>query len=371
MGSILAFSAVGFLCLSALWSWTPPTTFRVAIVYLYVILGVIGIARTMDADGFMHLLSWCCFLSAIASILLLIVSPGNARMVGNYEELTAGGGDFIGIFPHKNVLGQVMATGALAALHGIRAGRRRHLGKLCMLFVFMGMAYASGSTAALLAAFLFCGISGFDSLWRKGGPARRIGVILAVLLSPAFILAVAAPDTILALIGKDPTLTGRTEIWDYVIKDIWMKPLLGWGYFGFWQQSNPAAIEISDAVHWVVPQAHNGLLEFLLNIGLLGTSLFALILIRTIVLAVRCLRTQERALAISTISCCLGILLEGVSETVLLSPTQSLTPVMFITGLMCERALYVVEGLRHRAADSRRPVSRSRSGPRSPLPAQA
>ena len=65
-----------------------------------------------------------------------------------------------------------MATGALASLHGIRVARRRYLGKLCMLFVFLGMAYASKSTAALLAALVFCGISGFDSLWRKGGAAR-------------------------------------------------------------------------------------------------------------------------------------------------------------------------------------------------------
>ena len=74
-GSVLALSAVGFLCLSALWSLDPKTTFRVAIVYLCVILGAIGIARTMDADEYMHLLSWCCFLSAIASIFLTIASP--------------------------------------------------------------------------------------------------------------------------------------------------------------------------------------------------------------------------------------------------------------------------------------------------------
>ena len=133
-----------------------------------------------------------------------------------------------------------------------------------------------------------------------------------------------------------------------------MKPWLGWGYFGFWNMSNPATREISDAVHWVVPQAHNGLLEFLLNVGVLGTALFAFILIRTLVLAVRCLRTPARALAISTITCCVGILMVGVSETVLLAPTQSLTPIMFITGLMCERALWVAKEQRYRMAQSRR-----------------
>src|SRR5208337_2361922 len=52
-GSTLAFLAVGFLCLSAFWSLSPATTFRVGAVYLSVIIGVIGLARTLDADKFM------------------------------------------------------------------------------------------------------------------------------------------------------------------------------------------------------------------------------------------------------------------------------------------------------------------------------
>ena len=231
-----------------------------------------------------------------------------------------------------------MATGALAALHGIRVARRRVFGKLCMLFVFVGMAYASKSTAALMVALLFCGISEFDSLWRKGGAARLTGVILAVVLAPVLIVAVAAPDTLLEMIGKDPTLTGRTEIWAYVIQGHLDEAVAGMGLFRFLAANQSRLAEISVAVGWGVPHAHNGLLECLLEVGVVGTALFALLLIRTIVLALRCLRTPERALAISTISCCAGILLVGVSEPVLLPSTQSSTPVLFITGLMCERA---------------------------------
>ena len=51
----------------------------------------------------------------------------------------------------------------------------------------------------------------------------------------------------------------------------------------------------------------------------------------------------------------------GVSETVLMQPIQPFTPVLFITGLMCERALYVAKGLRrYRVADRRGQISRSR-----------
>jgi O-antigen ligase len=344
VGSALALSAIGFLFLTALWSGSPPTTVRLATVYLFVIIGAIGIARSLTPDEFMHLLNWCCFWSAIASLLLLVVSPGNAHMTGD----DIGTLDFIGIFPHKNFLGQVMAVGALAALHDIRIARGRYPGKLVMLFVFVGVAFMSKSTAALLTALVFCGIGGYFALRKKGGTSRMIAGVLAVILVPVFVVAMAAPDMILELIGKDPTLTGRTEIWAFVIDDIWQKPLLGWGYFGFWQLDNPAAAEISDAVHWVVPQAHNGLLESLLTIGLVGTGIFVFVLVRIFLLACRCLATPARPLAISTISVCLGIILVGISETVLLMATQSLTPVLFIAGLMCERALWVAKGQRYR-----------------------
>ena len=55
--------------------------------------------------------------------------------------------------------------------------------------------------------------------------------------------------------------------------------------------------KLTNVMQWVVPHAHNGLLESLLNVGIVGTAFFAFILIRTIVLAVRCLRTPGRALA--------------------------------------------------------------------------
>jgi exopolysaccharide production protein ExoQ len=233
----------------------------------------------------------------------------------------------------------------------------------------VGMAYASKSTAALFVSLVFCGISAFDSLWRKGGAGRVTGVTLAVFLGPVLVVAVAAPDSLLEMMGKDPTLTGRTELWAYVIEDISKKPWLGWGYAVFWSQSNPAAVKISDAMGFLVPQAHNGLLEFLLNVGVVGTALFVFVLVRNLVLGVLCLRTPARALGVSTIICCVGVLLEGVSETVLLAPTQSLTSILFITGLMCERALWVAKGQRYRLTDSQ--CGRlALSGPRGSLQAR-
>jgi exopolysaccharide production protein ExoQ len=349
LGSNLALALVGFLFLTAFWSMDGPATVRVASVYLFVVLGAIGIARILDPDEFMHLVSSVCFITAIASLLLAVISPANAYASGGYEQ----GMDFIGIFPHKNVLGQTMATGVLACLHCIRVSRRRRATKIVMLLLFISMAVASKSTAAWLITLVFCAIGGFFAVWQKGGPARFLGSLSAVIVAPVLVIMIVFPDSLLEMIGKDPTLTGRTEIWAFVIDDIWMKPLLGWGYFGFWLLNNPAAIQISDAVHWTVPQAHNGLLELLLNLGLLGTAAFISFFIRNLALAVRCLRTPANVLAVSTIMCCVGLLMQGVSEIVLLVANEPLTPVFFVAGLMCERAVWVGKRQRFRPQQQR------------------
>ena len=107
----------------------------------------------------------------------------------------------------------------------------------------------------------------------------------------------------------------------------------------FWSVNNPAAIAIGELLHWFSPQAHNGLLEMLLNVGLVGTFFFIFLWARTVWLSLRCIQTSEKALAISCLFSCAGIILVGISETVLLVPFEASTSVFFITGLLCERTM--------------------------------
>ncbi len=306
IGAGFAYFVVFYLFLTALWSVDPATTMREAMVYLFVVLGCIGVAGSLTCDEFMRVLGAVCFLSALASLLLLAVSPGAAMM--------ADGSDFQGIFAHKNFLGQVMATGAFTSLYALRNGTRRWLATVVMFFVFFVVAVMSKSTTSLMLIVTFSAIELLMLLYRRGGAIRQ-----------------------------------------YVKQDIAMRPALGWGYFAFWTIANPAAMDIANTVKWFVPQAHNGLLELLLNVGAVGTLLFVAFFLRNVRFALSCLRTPAQALGISTLIYCSGILLLGISENVLLAPTQSSTTVFLITGLMCEHALRA--GRRQTAALSPWPPS--------------
>ena len=186
----------------------------------------------------------------------------------------------------------------------------------------------------------------------KGGAVRIVAIGLIALLLPAIVLLAVFPDSVFELLGKDPTLTGRTDIWAYVIPDIYEKPWFGWGYAGFWVISNPAAMEIGEALHWFSPQAHNGLLESLVNVGVVGTAGFVYLLIRNMRLGLRCLNTREKAMAVSCLLCCMGIILIGITEAVLIF-CGPWTTVLFITGFSCERALRVARFQRFMQARSK------------------
>ena len=80
---------------------------------------------------------------------------------------------------------------------------------------------------------------------------------------------------ILLLIGKDATLSGRTQIWRAVMMSIWKHPLIGYGFHGFWTGQSGESSNINLRVSWNPGFAHSGYLETWLGLGGVGLALFA------------------------------------------------------------------------------------------------
>jgi exopolysaccharide production protein ExoQ len=328
VSAILMLALVSFLLLSAVWSIDPATTVRRGVVYLWVVVGTIGVVGSLDRDEVMDLLGLVCALSAVASIVLLVISPNNALMSYSSE--------LRGIYPHKNVFGQVMAIGALVSLHAIRTSHsRRRFSKVCALILFTGLTFLSKSSTAILTIFAFSTVNGVITLFRRGNFWRIVGVFLIIFLVPVAGIVAWDHNAVLEMIGKDPTLTGRTELWSYLLNDIGQKPMLGWGFRAFWSGQNPAVWEIQTVIGWVAASAHNGLLEMLLEVGIMGSALFLLLWARNVMLALQCINTSAKELAVTSLLLYGGILLVGITEPVLMDPVI-FTSAFFMTGLICE-----------------------------------
>lgn len=109
--------------------------------------------------------------------------------------------------------------------------------------------------------------------------ARRPFLIHLAVLSVLFVsfsaLFLNIGSGLLGNIGRNSSLTGRTQIWSMVTS---MTPnrLLGAGYESFWVGERLRKIWL---VYWNHPnQAHNGYIEIFLNLGWVGVALLALMI---------------------------------------------------------------------------------------------
>jgi O-antigen ligase len=106
---------------------------------------------------------------------------------------------------------------------------------------------------------------------------QRLRLPLYAIILPA-ILMIAAGATVLVTqgeqltgaLGRSSDLTGRTEIWSRVMYYIPERPILGYGYSGFWYGASPESIAIDRAMGQSIMYSHNGYLETLLNLGAVG-----------------------------------------------------------------------------------------------------
>jgi exopolysaccharide production protein ExoQ len=329
----LPLAAASLFLITVLWSLDPRLTLTQGTAYFFVVLGAIGLVETWDSDELMDLIALICGLAAVASVIF----P---------HPLGLGG-----IFSGKNALGQVMAAGVLAGLHGaqIRGGRRFR--NICIIALCTLVAFMSKSTTSILVIAIFFWLSILGRIYLRGGSFRILSIFLAIGCVP-IVIFVMYSDLIFELFGKDTTLTGRTLFWPYVIDNISKKPLLGWGFYGFWSPRNPIALQIAEAIrgdNWFtfyIVNAHNGLLEFLLEIGFLGTSVFIFLWLRNFIMAVKCMNGPAGQIGLSSVLLLTGILVIGVSETVLLSHQQIWTSLFFTMGCICEKKLWLARAAR-------------------------
>ncbi len=218
------------------------------------------------------------FVVLIAGSLALgLIAPGIGRMTFEHP------GAWSGLWTHKNTLGGIMALGVAAcASAAIVEPRRRKLWIAATLGAF-ALVLLSTSKTALLASMLGLAVIAAGMMMRRG-PVHTIIVcasaLAAIILGAAIVFL--APDLLVAALGRDLTLTGRTDIWEASARFVEAQPWLGYGYYAFWLPENGPAYWVREAVQWQVASAHSSWLELALGLGRVGVVLFALQLIATL-----------------------------------------------------------------------------------------
>jgi O-antigen ligase len=83
-----------------------------------------------------------------------------------------------------------------------------------------------------------------------------------------------------ALIGKQPTLTGRVPLWQYLLRDVVSKrPWFGYGWETVWYERSFQALSGKTA-GWgiIVVNSHSGYMDILVYLGVVGLIIFLLVI---------------------------------------------------------------------------------------------
>jgi exopolysaccharide production protein ExoQ len=86
--------------------------------------------------------------------------------------------------------------------------------------------------------------------------------------------------TVVHGVGRNLTLTDRTNIWGTVLK-LQPDPIFGVGFESFWLGDRLLAVWRTLPGEMGISEAHNGYLETYLNLGIVGLSIFASMLLAT------------------------------------------------------------------------------------------
>jgi O-antigen ligase len=255
---------------SSLWSGFPVITLRNSMYLLGATCFGIYFATRYDLKQQVRILARGFGVIVLMSLIFGAALPKYGRQ---YDEMYQG--VWRGIYMHKNSLGFQMAlSGVLFIILLIGSDRKKWAAWAGCVFSFV-LVILSRSAAALVDFLILASLLPLFSLLRFRWNLRIPVLTIALLvIGGANILLLGYKGQLLGALGKDETLTGRTDMWPYVWDMIEKRPWLGYGYEGFWRGWNSESDYIWRAVGWKPPHAHNGFLELLLIFGWLGTSIY-------------------------------------------------------------------------------------------------
>ena len=252
-------------CMSALWSVAPAISLYHGVQLLLTVLVGCYLCIYASLERILQLLFVALLLTAVLSALHAIASSGTT---------IGAGGEWRGLFPHKNVLGHMMAllilTGACLFLQGWRP-----LLSGSGILIATAMILLSRSGVGLVAIVIVLAPLPLAILFRTGWIAFSIAIgLLLIALSTTLLAAelyhIDVVQYVLGVLGKDSTLTGRTLLWEFGWEAYNERPWLGYGFKGYWESPSTTATLLRFVMGQDLWFFHNNFVDVAVAFGTLG-----------------------------------------------------------------------------------------------------
>lgn len=302
------------------WSQDAGITLRKSIFLILTTFFGFYFAGRYPIQRQLRLLCVAALIAATMSISLALLLPKYGLDHDAHE------GVWLGIFTQKNVCAREMLF-LLASVLPFSPRTRvlkqcRYAAAVAIVVVIVG---TQSKTALLIMLLLLAGFPCLGLIRRISRGVLFVVVSCAIVLAGFAITLAASPFRLIAsFLGRDGTMTGRTEIWHAVLQAITKHPLLGYGFAAFWLSLRGESANIILALRWAVPAAHNGFLDIWLQLGAIGLLLFVVGFLFALRSAMTGLRQKSFSRAAWPMAILLLTLVYNLDESSLMQPNDLL-----------------------------------------------
>ena len=277
--------------LSTAWSIVPGATLVRSVALMGSSLFGIYLALYVEPVRLLRILAGTSVFTALLCLAMIVAVPA----IG-IEQTGPWAGTWVGVHAHKNGFGAATALGGILALVMLKLdGWRSPLWLGSLLLHAILLAGSKSLTSQLMFVASAFAVLLMPVMFRH---VVRQWVLSALIILPPLlaVLIFVSSDDIAALLkslGKDPSMSARLPIWEFLVPYINHAFWLGYGYEAFWEPSNWPVRIIEFRLHFRPSYAHNGVLELWLNLGLLGVALFGALITRYLWVAARAVQINH------------------------------------------------------------------------------
>lgn len=277
---------LGCVAASISWSSEPMLSFKRFVALLSVVFFAGFIAWRYSLERIAFLFGCVIGAAALVGLIFAVIRPDIAFISGGIRD-----GAFRGVFAEKNAGARLNAIAILLLLPMIR--QRNPLAMLYGLFALIAIGLAQSATAIALIVAGTASYTYFITLIRLRINRSLLAFTAATLVF--FLLCgvlYANYAMLLELVGRDPSLTDRTLIWELLQPLIDAQFLKGYGFGAFWASADADAF----ITRWgYIGNAHSGYVETLLNGGLIQLIALLLMFAQTLSKRYRAITADQSA----------------------------------------------------------------------------
>ena len=258
------------------WSANPSATIENAKGLIRSTLFAVYLAAQYTPSAQMGLLSLISGIGMILSFIVALIIPSYGIADGVYWN---------GIYGHKQLFGRFLCfTSSIFLIKFFDSNSKRWLATSGLALAFF-LILLSQSKTALVTFLLLLLLMPFYRLSKRANPVFFSIILIStfLILSVSTIFISINLETILVdILGKDTEFNGRVPIWIMAIEAGLKRPLLGYGYNGFWTSNAADSVILNSFARnseevlrgSLIFHAHNSFVDLFLQLGFVGLILF-------------------------------------------------------------------------------------------------